>query len=152
MIFEVQDYGLIFEDMVYSLAIGFAAGLLNQLLSLFFHRGKISMFIKDVIMCTSFTRLVFSYAVSFANYPILRWYNIAGAAVGFFLFFPRFSPVLQKVLDRRICSALSRVRGKIFALLSSAGEIFVKNLAKHQKFTIKSNKELLQSDSILLYN
>lgn len=86
MIFEVQNYKFIFWDIVYSIPVGFVLGFINRLLSVFLYKGKIRLFIKDILNGINFAVLLFSYSVSFANYGVLRWYNLAGAILGFWLF------------------------------------------------------------------
>ena len=90
MIFEPQKYLFIWHDALYSLGVGFLCGFFNRLLSSFLYRGKVCVFIRDVLSCLFFALMLFSYTVSFANYRVLRWYNVAFAFAGAVMFMPAF--------------------------------------------------------------
>ena len=91
MMYEVQSYALIFQDMLYSLAVGFLAGFINQFLAVFLFKNKKAVFIRDIIMSVIFTVLVFSFSVSFANYKMLRWHNVIMSLIGLIRYHPCFA-------------------------------------------------------------
>ena len=152
MIFEPQKYSFIFQDAVYSLAVGFICGFINRLLSCFLYKGKIKLFIKDVLMTVVFAVSVFSYTVSFANYKVLRWYNVFFALTGLVFFRPCFDRIVH------ILSSFINVTAKyVFTLfmdtaVKSMKEYYRKKVVKHQKNTQKSPSEPLQDDDKVLYN
>lgn len=152
MIFEVQSYSFIFQDRIYSLAIGFVTGFVNQLLAVFLYKGKVKIFIRDILVSLFFTVLIFSYSVSFANYKILRWYNVAFALAGAVLFTPCFSTAGNLLLSL----AGVTVRHGAKKTAAAAGEkiqIFrQKKIVKNQKITQKNSPEVLKRDEVLLYN
>lgn len=155
MIFEVQNYKFIFWDIVYSIPVGFVLGFINRLLSVFLYRGKIRLFIKDVLNGINFAGLLFSYSVSFANYGVLRWYNLAGAILGFWLFGKGFTALCHTraglfgatlkffTLDflKRICGRIRKMRTKFFAK------------QKNRRKTAQNNKNShLPKEDKVLYN
>lgn len=155
MIFEVQNYKFIFWDIVYSIPVGFVLGFINRLLSVFLYRGKIRLFIKDVLNGINFAGLLFSYSVSFANYGVLRWYNLAGAILGFWLFGKGFTALCHTcaglfgatlkffTLDflKRICGKIRKMRTKFFAK------------QKNRRKTAQNNKNShLPKEDKVLYN
>lgn len=152
MIFEPQKYSFIMQDAVYSLAVGFLCGFINRLLSCFLYKGRIKLFIKDVVMTVIFATLLFSYTVSFANYKVLRWYNVLFAIVGEIAFRPAFDRVVH------LFSGLLSVTLKhIFNMLKAAvaeyrKEYRQKKTVKHQKNTQNSPSEPLQDNDKVLYN
>lgn len=152
MIFEVQKYNLIFEDAFYSLAIGFLVGFINQFLAIFLFKNKKAIFVKDVLVSIVFAFLIFSYTVSFANYKVVRWYNILFAILGICLFSPCFSKsghILLLMFSSCVVFLFRMIKGKILSF-------FVK---KKKKYNLKRNKnkcekseENLKNNDILLYN
>lgn len=100
MIFESVNYSHLLQDFVFSMGAGFAAGFINQVLSAFFPSGKKGVFFRDIIACLVFTIVVFSYVISFTNYPIIRIYHILGGIAGYLSFPYRFSIYSQKILKK----------------------------------------------------
>ena len=45
MIFEAQNYFLVFQDAVFSMAVGFVAGAFYQLIGIFLYKGRAGLFI-----------------------------------------------------------------------------------------------------------
>ena len=152
MIFEPQKYSFIFQDAVYSLGVGFLCGFINRLLSCFLYRGKIRLFIKDVVMTFVFATFIFSYTVSFANYRVLRWYNVLFAFTGKIAFRPAFDKAV------RLISGLVgvTVRHVYRVLVVRVGKYITvyrqKKVVKHQKNTQNQLCELMQDDEKVLYN
>ncbi len=152
MIFEPQKYSFIMQDAVYSLAIGFMCGFINRCLSCFFYKGKVRLFIKDVLMTVVFATLVFSYAVSFANYKVLRWYNVFFALMGLVFFRPCFDRIVH-ILSSFIAVTIKYIFSLIKnAVVISAKEYRSKKVVKHQKNTQNLPSEPLQDDDKVLYN
>ena len=100
--FEPQRYLLVFWDGVYSMAVGLVVGFFYQLVSLFLYKGKVAVFIKDVAVSAVFALIMFSYVVSFANYSLLRWYNIAFGLVGWRCWPFAFSKMVNRWQNRII--------------------------------------------------
>ena len=152
MIFEVQDYSLIFHDAIFSMGAGFLAGVFYQFLGAFLYSGRVQLFIKDVLAGIVFTTLIFSYSISFANYPILRWYMVLCGVLGMVVFpicFSKWCNILVRLaaVTATVLSAAAykKVCGKLLA-------IWQKNKEKKQKITQKNQPETLKNDDILLYN
>ncbi len=152
MIFEPQSYSLIFQDAVYSMAVGFITGFVYQLLGVFLYNGRAKQFVRDIIAGLVFTVLIFSYSISFANYPILRWYMVLFALLGAVLFTPRFARrgnIMLKLVAVTLrfftLAAAKKFRGKLL-------DISEKNKQKKQKFPQKNRPEVLKTNDIMLYN
>ena len=152
MIFASQSYSLIFQDAVFSLAIGFVAGFVHQLLGIFLYRGQIKLFIRDVVTGLVFTVLIFSYSVSFANYPILRWYMVLFAVIGLVLFMPRFAGWGNLLVKLQAATAGFFIARRFENLKVKCADIIEKNKEKKQKFTQKNQSEVLKTSDIMLYN
>ena len=152
MIFEVQSYWLIFQDAVYSLGVGFATGVFYQLISVFLYKGKIAVFIRDVVAAVFFTVAVFSYSISFANYRILRWYNIFFALIGWIMFTPAFSNCMHRYTDIIILTAKDRLKRLAVSVSGKLSVKIEKIKGKNQKNTQKNSDEVLKEREVLLYN
>ena len=152
MIFDPQSYSLIFADRLYCLAIGFVTGFINQLLAVFLYKGRVAVFIRDVVVSVVFTVLIFSYSVSFANYRILRWYNVAFALVGLVMFAPCFATAGNFLLKTAVKRAGRTVATAIKTTAGQLNEHRQKKLEKKQKFTQKTASDLLKQDDVMLYN
>ena len=152
MIFERQSYSFIFQDAVYSMAVGFITGFINQLLAVFLYKGKIKVFIRDIAVSFIFAILLYSYSVSFANYKVLRWYNVVFALAGHIFFAPCFDSTVRMVLKLAAVSirraAIVPVRKIGIKLLNK----IKKFTEKRQKFTQKNDENVLKQTDIVLYN
>ena len=100
MNFDVVNYSFLLQDFVYAMAAGFSARLFNAVLSLFLYGGRLQLWIRDMLVAFVFSVLVFSYVVSFANYPDIRIYHILGALLGFLSFDFKFSTFFCKILEK----------------------------------------------------
>ena len=152
MIFEPQKYSFLFQDAVYSLAVGFMAAVINRRLSLFLYRGRVKLFIKDVLMSVVFAVLIFSYCVSFANYNVLRWYNVMVAVVGFIALGPGTDgscPLFVQLLSVTVKHLQKKARSRVIAVRQKIKE---KNIEKQQKFTQKTEHDTLKEQDVMLYN
>lgn len=152
MMFEPQSYTLVMWDAVYSMAAGFVVGFVYQLLGVFLYRGKLAVFIRDVAVWAVFAVVLFSFVISFANYKVLRWYNIAFGLVGWRCFPFAFSAICNRwsmAVSRKagciIKYCITTIKGKISAIAE-------KKAIKKKNFTQKNNEELLKETEVLLYN
>ena len=152
MIFDAQRYSLVMWDFLYSMGAGFVVGAIHQLLSVFLYRSKAAVFIKDLVCGGVFATVVFSYVVSFANYKVLRWYNIAGALMGRLLFTPGFAQpfhrliaVVQSPVKNTVKNSFEYFRGKLLTKMQKKVENFHENIQKNQP-------EVLKQTEIVLYN
>ena len=100
MNFEAVNYSFLLQDFIFAMGAGFAVGGANCFVSLFLNKGKICLWIKDMLVAFLFAVTVFSYVVSFANYPVMRIYHIAGAFCGFRAFNIEFSKKLQNIFEK----------------------------------------------------
>ena len=152
MIFEAQSYYLILLDAVHSLGIGFITGFVYQLLGIFLYKGRKKLFVRDVATGLFFTVAMFSYSVSFANYPVMRWYMVVFAVIGMVMFTPAFSHRAHRILVT-VCSfiysCVNRRSNKICVKLL---ENIKKKQLKKQKITQKNASEVLKENNIMLYN
>lgn len=131
---------------------GFAMGVLNQVLSCFLFKSKIKLFIKDIINGVVFSVIIFSFVVSFANYKVLRWYNVLAALVGFILFSPQFSKLVQRLFTT-IKKFADKQRKKLFmALKTTINKKKAKISEQLQKKQVKSDKNVLQTTDKVMYN
>jgi len=152
MNFDPIHYNLLLQDAVYAMAVGFITGFFYHLMSVFLYRGKVRIFIRDFISCIVFAVLLFSYCVSFANYPVLRWFHVIPAAAGRVLFSPCFDIALRTVLQLAAASAGYFFENTKKKTKKHIRENIRKIAEKRQKFPQKNPEELLKQDDILLYN
>ncbi|MEG1800489.1 MAG: hypothetical protein RR273_00805 [Oscillospiraceae bacterium] len=152
MTFDSVNYALLLFDILYSVSAGILTGFINQVVSIFLYRGRVRLFIKDVLMFFVFSLAVFSFVVSFANYPVLRYYHILAAAVGFFSFNLQFSKAfnglfsaVEKLIKKYLQGANSRIKQVICLFAQSYG----KKRAENKK---TEDKILLQKDAVWVYN
>ena len=152
MIFDAQRYNLVMWDFLYSMGAGFAVGVIYQLMSVFLYRNKAAVFVKDLVCGGVFATVVFSYVVSFANYKVLRWYNIARALGGLLLFTPgfaqtfhRLTAVVHNPLKNTAKKGFEYFRGKLLTKMQKKVENFHENIQKNQP-------EVLKQTEIVLYN
>ena len=100
MNFDVVNYSFLLQDFIFAMGAGFAVGGINRFLSLFLYKGKIRLWIKDILVAFLFAVAVFSYVVSFANYPDVRIYHLLGALFGFLSFNFNFSTIFHKFFEK----------------------------------------------------
>lgn len=152
MIFQVQSYALIFHDAIFAMGVGFVAGAFYQLLGIFLYKGRVKLFIRDVATGIVFATLIFSYSVSFANYPILRWYMVLPALIGLVAFpvcLSEWGNIAIKLVSVTAVHCGRVVYRKMCGKLLAISQ---KNKEKKQKFTQKNPAELLKNTDILMYN
>ena len=152
MSFDVQSYFLIFQDAVGAMGAGFTAGAFCHFMGMFLHKGKIRLFIKDVATAIVFTTLVFSYSVSFVNYPVLRWYMVVFALIGMLSFpvaFSKWGSMVIQLILVTVWWILEKIYKKTCLHLYKT---LTKNKEKKQKITQKNQSELLKTKDKLMYN
>ena len=152
MIFEVQSYQLILWDAVYSMGIGFVSAVIYQILSAFMARGKILIFIKDVVISCIFGVLIFSYVVSFANYKVLRWYNVAFGLLGWFCFPLAFGKSFNILISNLLSKISIKTTNCVKQVCGKLSVITEKKSQKNKNNTQKNQKEVLKETEVLLYN
>ncbi|MBR2027850.1 MAG: hypothetical protein IKA10_02520 [Oscillospiraceae bacterium] len=152
MNFDSVNYSFLLQDFVFAMAAGFAAGGVNRFLSLFLYKGKVSLWIKDMLTAFVFAAAVFSYVVSFANYPDVRIYHLLGALFGFLSFNFNFSTIFHKFFEK--------IYGKIKNNILCCGKkVYHTICVKRQKVSIKHKKQQslpektdLKNDDNWVYN
>lgn len=140
------------QDALYSMAVGFVCAFFAQILSVFLHGNRVSVFIKDILVSRFLRTALFSYCVSFANYRLVRVYNVFFALVGLVCFSPVFVRPVRKILS----AALNAAARTAAAKAKKGGEYIrrslqkqkVKNEGKRQE----NDKQLLKKPDIVLYN
>lgn len=152
MIFEPVVYPYLLQDFFCSAGAGFAVGFANQLLASVLPGGKLARFAKDIIVSFIFAVAVFSYVISFTNYPVIRIYHILGALCGFCAFPVHFSTFFHKVFQK-IFIFLK------YKMLCLCGKIKSTICAKRQKTKQKkqppqnaAQNDHLKNEDSLIYN
>ena len=152
MMLEAQRYSLVLWDALYSMGTGFVVGFVYQLLSVFLYKGKIAVFIKDIAISVVFAVVVFSFSVSFANYKLVRWYNIVFALLGRVMFTPGFSHCLHRVVTSLFTgvknTTVKCTEGICGKLLNKTD----KKAKKAEENTQKNPTDLLKDCEVVLYN
>ena len=151
MIFESINYSFLLQDFLFAMAAGFAVGGINQLVSVFLYGGRIRLFIKDILICTIFAVAVFSYVVSFANYPVMRIYHIAGAFCGFRAFNIEFSKKLQNIFEKNFLFLKHKMLWMVKKCKSTICAKAAKRRAKRQKLPPQQPQPHLKNDDSLVY-
>ncbi len=152
MIFEAQRYSYIFSDRVYSLAVGALAGFFHRLLSLFLSKGKVRVFIKDFATAFVFSLFLYSYVISFANYRVLRWYNVLFRLAGLVLFNPVLLPWLDALINLFKVTAVYFLKKIKNGLYNKIKKEIGGKIKKYQKFPKENQPQLLQEADKVLYN
>lgn len=152
MIFESINYWFALQDFVFSLGAGFAVGFIDQLLSVFLYKGKIRLFIKDTVICFVFALTIFSYVVSFTNYPIIRIYHLIGGLLGFFCFSFRFSTFFHKYSEKFLKSLKIKMLCLCKKVSTTICDFVEKTAKKHKAEQDESKNDHLKSSEDLLYN
>ena len=152
MIFESINYSFLLQDFAFAMAVGFAVAVVNEAVSIFVYKGRRLVFIKDILMCVFFAAAVFSYVVSFANYPVVRIYHIIAAFVGFLSFNIPFSKFFHKIhekifgfLGHKILCVCGKIKPVICVF---AGKRRQKKKAQQDAL----HKADLKSDEVMVYN
>lgn len=140
------------QDALYSMAVGFVCAFFAQILSVFLHGNRISVFIKDILVSRFLRTALFSYCVSFANYRLVRVYNVFFALVGLVCFSPVFARPLRKILSAVLNAAARTAAAKA----KKGGEYIRRSLqkqkVKNEEKRQENDKQLLKKPDIVLYN
>ena len=152
MIFEPRKFSFVLQDALYSLAVGLVCGFINRLLSCFLYKGRRRLFVKDIMTGFVFALLSFSYAVSFANYKVLRWYNIFFALAGMLSFRPGFDRVVRLLSSLVLVTAGFFLKKSANAAITAIAGFKRKKVVKYQKNTQNLQSVPLQDDDKVLYN
>ncbi len=147
MMFSAENYKFILEDCTYALAAGFILSFINEILNSLFYKTKINVFIKDILFFIIFAVILFSYVVSFANYPVLRWYHTLFCIIGFIVSRFSFAKILRLIFDLYLAGFYI-----ISSHLKRKVKIKVKFKEKLDNTKSEKNQNLLKSNDILLYN
>ena len=155
MIFEPTNYLLLLEDFLYSFGVGFFIGFIQQIIGIFFQKGRKSLFAKDILVSIIFSILIFSYVISFANYPVLRVYHVAGGVFGLYLFPFNFSKPINRIMchfSNNIYNIIKPVTCNIFLKIKEkiSKSRKEKNPKKCEISQILEND--LQSNEVKVYN
>ena len=152
MNFSPENYSLVFQDAMYAMCVGFLTGFINQLLGIFLSKSRIRIFIKDLLSSLFFTLLLFSYVVSFANYPTLRWYHFIAALAGFACFAPCFDYIGQTVFSLIWATVKTVFSWGFFNTKAAVGNKISEKQLKAEKITQNNTDNSLQNSDIMLYN
>ena len=152
MIFESVNYSFLLQDFLFSMGAGFVVGVINQLLSVVLYRGKVRLFIKDMLVCFVFAVVVFSYVVSFANYQIVRIYHILGAFVGFLAFNINFSAIFHKFFEKIFLFLKNKILCHGKKVFTTVCDLRAKCTIKRQKEQNVTEAAPLKSEEVIVYN
>ena len=152
MNFDSTNYVFLLQDFIFAAAAGFAAGWIGCVLSVFMPAGRKVLWIRDMLTAFIFSVLVFSYVVSFANYPDVRIYHLLGALFGFLSFDYGFSAFLHKKIIKKI----EKVKNKMLCFAARIfGTICVcvrKNRENNKKQQPEPKNTDLKNDNSWVYN
>ena len=152
MIFESVNYVFLLQDFAFAMAAGFVAGIINQIVSIFICKGRICLFIKDIFISTVFAVVLFSYVVSFANYPVVRFYHIVCAFAGFLSFNIRFSIIFHKIFGK-IYGIFEHNMLCVWQGIKSAFCVgWRKRATKHPESKENGKNADLKTNDVLIYN
>ena len=152
MNFEAVNYSFLLQDSLFAMGAGFAVGGVNRFLSLFLYKGKICLWIRDMLTAFLFAVAVFSYVVSFANYPDIRVYHLLGALFGFISFNFHFSPIFHKFFEKffnRVKTYILCCNKKVYNTICGARQKIIK---KHKKQQPVAENTDLKKDDNWVYN
>lgn len=152
MIFESINYVWLLQDFVFSMVAGFITAIFSQIIGIILYKGKIRLFIRDILTCLFFSVMIYSFIISFANYHILRIYHIIGGLIGFLCFNIKFSKIFHILFERIFKwnkSKILCVLKKINSTISVRRQKKAKSKVEKQKST---TDESLKTDIIYVYN
>ena len=152
MNFAAVNYSFLLQDFVFAMGAGFAAGGIVRLVWLFLPTGKIWLWIKDMLAAFIFSVVVFSYVISFANYPDIRIYHLLGAFFGFLSFNFNFSTIFHKILKKftnKFKNKMLCYGKKVYRTVCDLRQKVNHKYSKRQK--VAKNDDL-KNDEIWVYN
>jgi len=142
MNFDSVNYWFLLQDFVFAVAAGFAAKGISCVLPVFLCRGRAVLWIRDMLTSFIFAAVVFSYVISFANYPDVRIYHLIGAAIGFAGFDFKFSTIFHKISEK----FLKILRNKMLCLTKKACSIICGFGVKIRRTNKKEQKAAENTD------
>lgn len=152
MIFESINYSHLLQDFIFSMGAGFAVGVINEAAAIFLPGGKKTQFFRDVFLCMLLSFVIFSYVISFTNYPIIRFYHLLGGILGFLSFPFKFSIFFHKIVK----NFFIKLKNKILCLVNKAVSIICDHRQKRRQKKENQQKtaetEDLQSKEVWVYN
>lgn len=122
-----------FSCFLYSLLSGAILGAVYTVLSFLRSsnpKGKIRIFILDILFMVIFAFLTMIFSIGFTD-GIVRYYVVAGEIAGFFAWYLS--------LGRLICKAF----GKVFSVLCKIRAAFRKNITVFSKKLLKARDKML---------
>ncbi len=152
MIFESINYSWLLQDFLFSIVAGFITAIFNQIIGIFLYKGKVRLFIRDILTCIFFSIILYSFIISFANYKIFRIYHIFAGIIGLFCFNVKFSEIFHNFFDKIIV----RIKNKILCFVKKKYTTICilrsKKKEEHQKQTKTDKKDHLKTDDVYVYN
>lgn len=152
MNFEAVNYFFLLQDFAFAAAAGFAVGIINQLLSVFVPPKGLLRGLKDVLSCFVFAVVLYSYVISFTNYPDIRIYHILGGCAGFLCFSYNFSTFFHKIFIK----IFKRIKNNILCLgkkiKSTICAVRQKRRKKQKQSQNAAEQGHLQTKEVLVYN
>jgi len=152
MIFESINYSFFLQDIFFSMAVGLAVAIIHEIVSIFLYKGRIRLFIRDIFICFLFAVAVFSYVVSFANYPVVRIYHILAAFFGFLSFNIPFSKIFHKLSEKIFGFAKLKILYLYSKMKSIICVLSEKRRRKTQEKEQQGQKADLKTEEVLVYN
>ncbi len=152
MNFDIVNYSFILQDFAFAMGAGFAVGILDKFIKIFLSDNKILNSVRYMITAFLFAVIVFSYIISFSNYPDVRIYHLIGASLGFVTVDFGFSNIFRKIfilffvkIKNYILYLIKKINGTICGLVQDIN----KNDKKQQE---KPKDELLKKQDSWVYN
>lgn len=152
MNFDSVNYCFLLQDFIYAAAAGFVAGGINQFLTVFLYGRKTLVWIRDMLAGFIFSVVVFSYVVSFANYPDIRIYHILGAFAGFLSFDYKFSTIFHKIFEKILTAVKNKMLCAFEKAATTVGVLYEKNRQKHKKGQTGAENTDLKNNNNWVYN
>ena len=152
MNFEPVNYAFLLQDFVFAMAAGFAAAFIKEVLSCFLSGGRTAVFIRDIISCFIFSVLVFSFVISFANYPDIRIYHVAGALLGFLSFNISFGKMFHNLFKRAFLKIKSHILCPVEKIKHTICAGAALSAQKKNKKAGKEKSKALKNKEQVVYN
>ena len=152
MNFDSVNYSFLLQDFIFAMAAGFAVAGVNSFLSLFICGGKAAVFVRDMLTCFLFAVAVFSFVVSFANYPDIRFYHIISAFFGYLCYNFNFAGYFEKFSKKIFSKAKNKMLCRIKKYYRTICVFAAKKRKKAEKQEKSDKKEPLKNGEIWVYN
>lgn len=152
MIFESVNYSFLLQDFLFAAGAGFAVAMVNMVLTVITPRTKPCVFAKDILVSFVFAVAVFSFVVSFANYPVVRFYHLFAALLGFLAFDGAFSTNLHNFLYKFLNSVKNKILCMVKKCITTVCVLVPRPRPKPQPPTDCGKTDPLKREEVLLYN